>query len=514
MAKKNQEGNGTKSSHNFPPVVAVVGHVDHGKTTLLDTIRKSNIAKLETGGITQKIGASVIEVMHDKLKRRITFIDTPGHEAFFAMRSRGTKAADIGLLVISATDGVMPQTKESIKLLLDAKIQFIVVITKVDLPEKNVEKVKQQLLKENVMLEGLGGDVPVIEVSTKTNKNITELLELILLVFDLHADMFANRSKDAAFEGIVIESRMDQQSGPRTSLVVKNGTIHVRDAIVAGKITGKARTLLTDQNKHVEMATVGDAIEILGFQSVPAVGSAVYIQSSIGHGVRGPALGFPPVGAPLVSPDGAERVRAVGSPSTQVTPQDLHHDENALSIILVADTHGSLEAILNALPKEIVIVLYKTGDITHSDVFLAKSTKSIIVGFNSVLKPNVVSLAKTEKIPMKNYTLIYELLDELKDVMEGKTLALEEEVFGKAKVLASFPYEKTKVLGIVVVEGRIAKGDKVRLMRDETVIGESTIISVRQGKNPTSKIEKNTEGGIVISPLLDFTIGDVLICHR
>ncbi len=489
---KNNTANTSKSSAFFPPVVAVVGHVDHGKTTLLDTIRKSTIAQREHGGITQKIGASSIEVLHEKVKRSITFIDTPGHEAFFAMRSRGAKAADIGLLVVSATDGVMPQTKESIAILLQAKIPFIVVLTKADLPDKNPEKVKQQLLKEGVMLEGLGGDIPVIEVSAKTNKNIVELLELILLVFDMHQNQFGQRSKDVAFEGIVIESKLDQKVGPRATIIVKNGSIHARDFIITDGKEGKVRTLINDQNKHIDVATVGDAVEILGFASVPAVGSVVKKSSEFR----------------------TQSSNLAESPPAITTPNIMHHDKNALSIILIADTLGSLEAIQASLPKEIVVVLSKTGDIASSDVFLAKSTKSIIVGFNIVIKPDIMLLARTEKVPAKNYTIIYELLGELQDVLDGKALALVEEIFGKAKVLASFPFEKTKVLGIVVLEGRVARGDRVRLMRGEEVIGESSISSVRQGKNQVSKIEKGVEGGIILSPILDFTIGDMILCHR
>lgn len=491
MSKKNIA---LESSSFFPPVVAVVGHVDHGKTTLLDAIRKSNIAERETGGITQKIGASVIETMHENVRRKITFIDTPGHAAFFTMRSRGAKAADIGLLVVSAADGVMPQTKESIKLLMDAKIPFIVVITKSDLPEKNVEKVKQQVMAEGVMLEGLGGDTPFIEVSAKTNKNIHELLELILLVFDTHGEMFSKRSKDAPFEGIIIESKLDQRSGPKATMVVKNGTIHVRDEVIVDGDVSKVRSLINDQKKIQNEATVGDAVEMIGFSKVPKVGSTVQnskfrIQNS-------------------------ELENVDKTPTQPVEKTSLHHDENALSVILVVDTLGSLEAIKHALPKEIVIALEKTGDITPDDVFLAKSTKSIIVGFNISIKNDVLQLARTEKILMKNYTIIYELLDELNDVLEGKALAMEEEIYGAAKVLASFPYEKTKVLGVVVTEGRVAKGDKVRLMRGENVIGESSIVSLRQGKNQVSKIEQKGEGGVILSPFLDFTIGDMLLCHR
>ncbi|MBI2431042.1 MAG: GTP-binding protein [Candidatus Levybacteria bacterium] len=488
MGKK-EEVIKTQSTQDFPPVVAVLGHVDHGKTTLLDAVRKSTIAEGEIGGITQKIGASSIEVMHDGTKRRLTFIDTPGHQTFSAMRLRGAKVADIGLLIVSSQEGVMPQTKESISVLKKAGIPMIVVFTKVDLPEKQIEKTKQQLLKEEVFLEGLGGDVPTIEVSAKTNKNIHELLELILLVYELHGDMFMARSKDAPFTGTIIESRLDPKIGPRATVIIKNGTIHVRDVIMAEEGEVKVRSLITDKNKQVQQASVGDAVEILGFTKVPPVGSIVSENSD------------------------SQKTRKTESFEFSEKPS-FHHDEQALSIVLVADTIGSLEAITAAFSSKIVVALQKTGDITASDVFLAKSTGSIIVGFHAGIKSDVKQLGRTEKVLMKNYTIIYELLEEIQDVLDGKALALEEIIFGKAKVLASFPFDKTKVLGIVVLEGRVAKGDRVRIMRGDDIIGESTISSVRQGKNQISKIEEKKEGGIILSPFLDFTIGDMLICHR
>ncbi len=490
MGKQKEKTTTTSDIVHIPPVVTVLGHVDHGKTTLLDAIRKSTIAQKEAGGITQKIGASTIEILHEGVRRAITFIDTPGHQAFAAMRSRGALAADIGLLIVSATDGVMPQTKESIHVLQEAGIPIIVVITKIDLPEKNLEKVKQQLLKENVLLEGLGGDVALIEVSAKTNKNITELLGLILLVFEMHQDMVKDRAQDAPFQGIVIESKLDQRVGPRATIIVKNGTLRLREEIYSDQIKGKVRTLLDTQNKQIQQVSIGQAVEILGFEQTPPVGSVV---------LRG---GFVP----------SAQQELINNKDASLP--SFHRDEHALSIVLIADTLGSLEAITHALPKEIVVTMKKTGDIMSSDVFLAKSTKSIIIGFNVGVKGDIMQVARTEKVLIKNYAIIYELLDELQDVLDGKALAREEEIFGEAKILASFPFEKTKVLGIKVLGGRVAKGDKVRLMHEDSIGGESTITSVRQGKNTVSKIEQGSEGGVILAPFLDFTIGDVLICHR
>lgn len=474
------------SSDTYPPVVTVLGHVDHGKTTLLDAIRKTDIAGGEHGGITQKIGASTIEVVHEKAKRRITFIDTPGHETFAKMRSRGANVADIGLLVVSVVNGVAPQTKESIQTLKTANIPYIVVLTKADVEGKNPEKVKQQLLKEGVALEGLGGDVPYIAVSAKTGFNIGELLDLMLLVFDMH-----KKSEDPSNKsmlGIVIESRQDPKAGPKATIVVKRGIISSRDKLVCEGILARVKALFDTFGKQVPRATVGEAVEVLGFEKIPPVGAVVMFEK-----------------------DSVKTVEETSSPllkkdlSFTVKPQD------TISIILVADSYGSLEAIASALGEKIIVNLKKAGEITAADILHAKSTGSLIIGFNAGVKPEIARLAKVEKVLLKNYTIIYELLAELAEVLAGKALSLEEQILGRAKVLASFPYEKTKVLGVKILEGRIAKGDKVRLMHGENAIGDSIITSVRQGKNQISKAEQNQEAGIIISPSLDFEIGDMVL---
>ena len=499
MANKNIKNTNKSDEVIYPPVVAVLGHVDHGKTTLLDTIRKTTVALREHGGITQKIGASTVEITHEGKKRKITFIDTPGHEAFSLMRGRGVQAADIGLLVVSIVDGVKPQTKESIKLLQDSKIPFIVVLTKSDDPNKNPEKAKQQLLKEKVLLENYGGDVPVIEVSAKTNINIKELLELILLVFDVKKDSgFYKFLPSNPFSAIVIESKLDQKSGPRATIIVKNGTILLRDEIVCGDVSGRVRTIINDLGERLEKATVGDAVEILGFQEVPKVGEIVFKKSE-------KAKEELPEQIPVAEIE-PEEVAELG-PNTDV-------DINVLSVIICADSQGSLEAIVNKIPERIKVAMTKTGDIETSDVLFAKSVGAIILGFNIKIKPEVAKLAATEKILLKNYLIIYEMMDEIQDLLDGKILSLQEEVFGNAKVLARFPFEKTEVLGIVVTEGRIARGDRVRVMRKDEAIGEANISSVRQGKETVSKVETGQEAGIILTPFLDFTIGDVLISHR
>lgn len=484
MDKQNSKSN----SEFYPPVVTVLGHVDHGKTSLLDAIRKSSVAQREHGGITQSIGASSIEVVHDGEKRKITFIDTPGHATFSKMRSRGATVADIGLLIVSSADGVKPQTKESIELLKEAKIPFIAVLTKADLETKNVEKVKGELAKEGISLEGFGGDVPVIEVSAKSGMNIKELLDLILLVYQMQGQ----KTKGEEFSAIVIESRLDAKSGPKATVVIKSGELKVRETVYCESIPAKIRTLIDPSGKQVQSATVGDAVEILGFEKVPPVGGIVSLEKTAS----------------------AKVIESVTSAPLSVMDLFAEEQKGQTALVLCADTQGSLEALIAALPKEAKIVFQKTGDITPSDVNFAKSTGALVIGFNTKIAPAVANLARTEKVLMKNYTIIYELLDEINDVVAGKIEAMQEEILGVAKVLASFPYEKTKVLGVMVEDGRLARGDKIRIMRGDEQVGSSTIHSIRRGKETVSKVEKGLECGIVISPLLDFTIGDVVLSHN
>ncbi len=477
----------TNSQINFPPVVAVLGHVDHGKTTLLDAIRKTSIAAREHGGITQKIGASSVELEHEGSKRRITFIDTPGHEAFAKMRGRGAQAADIGLLIVSSVDGVMPQTKESISLLKASGVPYIVVLTKSDDQQKNPEKTKQQLVKEEVMIEGYGGQVPIIEVSAKTGANIKELLDLILLVNDLHPKS-PEISLDSPLKAIVIESKQDPKSGAKATIVIKNGKICVRDDVTTGEVTGRVRSLISDTGKSVQTASVGEAVEVLGFDKAPSVGNVAY------KGSEKPTF-------------------AEASADKQEESKRVLNGEEIVSLILVADTLGSLEAIIAALPPKINLISKKTGEITSADVLLAKSTGALVLGFNIKIRPDIAKLGSAEKVLVKNYSIIYEMLDEIKDVVDGKALSLLEEVYGTAKVLASFPFDKQIVMGIKVLEGRVAKGDKVRIERGDAIIGEGYINSVRQAKVSTSKVEAGVEAGIIIGPSIDFTIGDMVICH-
>lgn len=403
------------------------------------------------------------------------------------MRGRGTQAADIGLLVISSVDGIMPQTKESISLLTQTKIPFIVVFTKADLPDNNIVKIKQQLIKDNVTLEEFGGDTPAIEVSAKTGQNIHELLELILLVNDMRIPQTSKQ--DAPFAGIVIESRLDHTIGPVATIVIKSGSLSVGDVVYTQDSKCKVRSLITDSGERVKKVVVGDAVETLGFDSVPVVGS-------------------------IISPTHSDKDQAaLEEPLKLVGPYSPTQQKDGILIVLCADTAGSLEAIKNALPAGVKVITEKTGEITESDVLFAKSAGAIVIGFQVKMRNDILRLAINEKVLLKNYSLIYELLSELGDAVEGKKLAQEEVIYGEAKVLAKFPYEKTLVLGIRVTGGRVARGDKVRLIRAETIIGESTIASLRIGKQNTSKVEAGEEAGVILSAPLDFAVGDMLLCH-
>lgn len=476
----------------FPPVVAVLGHVDHGKTTLLDAIRKSSIADREKGGITQKIGASAVEIEHEGVKRWITFIDTPGHEAFNKMRGRGAQAADVSLLIVSAGDGVKPQTKESIEVLRETNTNFVVVLTKSDLPTANPEKVKQELLKEGIQLEGYGGETPVIEVSAKSGKNIKELLDLVLLMFDMHkSPKYAEEiSAEKPLSAVVIESRLDNRAGSKATAIIKNGSMAVRGEVTVDGETFKIRTLLNTLGKPVQHATVGDAVEILGFTTVP------------------------PVGSIITNKENAEaKVQEAQQPLKKDLVYSRQEEHKGLSVILVADSQGSLEAIVHAFPEGIKIVSQKTGEVSEADVLMAKSTGSLLLSFNTKVKPDLLTFAFAEKVLLRNYDIIYEMLDEVNDALEGKLQSQMEQIYGTARVLAKFPFEKTFAFGISVMDGRIARGDRLRIMRDDEVIGETTINSLRIGKNPTSKVEKGHEAGLVLNGGLDIMVGDVILSH-
>lgn len=483
MAKKTKKAE-QKAILSRPPIVVVLGHVDHGKTSLLDHIRQSRVAAGEHGGITQAIGAYQVPVSTKEGNRLITFIDTPGHEAFSAMRSRGAEVADIALLVVAADDGVKPQTEEAIKHIKKAAIPFVVTINKVDLPAANVEKVKRQLVKHDVLVEGYGGDVVVVPISAKTGQGINDLLEMVLLVSDLSSKPL---EPDAAFSGVVIESRRDRHTGSVATLIVKTGTLHVGDDIHAEQIAGRVRGMVDEYAKRVDSAPPGKPVEVLGWNEVPSVGAQV----SAG--------------------------KVVEKAHTAPLHDDLEipkPEKGVLNLIIKADTIGSLEALSAILPQGVTILSQGVGEITESEVLFAKTTGSIIIGFGTRVLPAASKLAELERVIIKTDPLIYRLAEEVEEVVEALKSGGLEEQLGVASILAKFTINNVTIAGAKVLDGRIARGDTVKIMREEKEIGRSRITSLKSGKKDVTKTETGAECGVGFDSPLDFAPGDAILAYR
>lgn len=486
MPAKEQLKEKTQTKTLRPPVVAVLGHVDHGKTSLLDKIRKTKVAEKEFGGITQHIGAYQIEFKG----RKITFIDTPGHEAFSKMRSRGAQATDIALLVVAADDGVMPQTKESIAHIKAAKVPLIVAINKIDLASADVQKVKQQLAQNEVMVEEYGGDVVSVPLSAKTGEGIDELLEMINLVADMQ-ELKADLETEA--EGVIIESRLDRFKGPVASVLVKKGILRVGDHLVVGEIGGKVKLMINDSGQPIKEALPSTPVEILGLEKVPRVGD-VFRKTQL-------------------LPTKAEKL------SPEKRKFEFKVEEKQFRLILKTDAEGSLESIVAAIEKiptdlEIKFILKETGDINESDVLLASSAKAILVGFNVKVSPNASRLAQEEKVLVRVYNIIYELLDELKEVIEGKVEINKEEIIGKAKIIALFGGGEGRIAGCRILEGAVSVGDKVRIIRGENEIGKAKVKSLRKVKEFINRVKASEECGMMLDPGIDFSVGDIIESYR
>jgi len=476
---------------NRPPVVAILGHVDHGKTTLLDFIRKSKLAEKEHGEITQSIGAYEITTdIKDYSTNKITFIDTPGHEAFSKLRSRGANISDIAILIIDAKDSVMPQTEESISHIKNAKIPYIVVLNKTDLKEANPEKVKADLLKFDVIVEEKGGNVPCLLISAKNGKGVQELLEsILLLASDLNLK-YDEKNEPVAY---IIETKKDKR-GIVISSIIKDGILNVGDTIYASGQKNKIRSLYNDIGEQVKTVVPSSPFEILGFSKLPEVGSI--ITTSIKK-----------------IDDSAEKI---------ITPKKilnlemlLNKDESKkLNIILKTDSKGSLEAINSSIEKKgnIEIVMQSIGDIHKSDVFLATSSKSIILGFNVGVETDAEDLAKAEKVIIKRFNIIYELIDELNEVsslLQQKDM-LAKDAKGESSVLASFIIHDQQVFGVKVVKGKINLGDIIQVFRAGVLIGKTKLVSLQIRAKTVKEVKKGEEAGIMIFPIIDIKVGDVL----
>lgn len=476
-----------------PPIVCVLGHVDHGKTTLLDYIRKSRLTTKEHGGITQKIGAyEVVCQFKGYLTNKITFIDTPGHEAFSQMRARGANIADMAILIIDAKDSVMLQTIESISHIKAAKIPFIVAINKIDLPDANIEKVKSDLVKNEVLIEGKGGNIPTVSISAKTGKGINELLETILL---LSSELNLTYNQKNSPKAYIIETKKDKR-GVVVSVIIKDGKLKIGDLIYVEGKKVKIRSMINDLGQPANEVLPSTPFELLGFDELPEVGSLITTEIRLS----------------------AKKIEKQINISDRKIDLDLilhpPHEEKQLSVIIKADSQGALEAICNSLCQKdsIKIILKAVGDINKSDTFLAKTTKSIIIGFNVDVPFEVKDLIKQEKIILKTYNIIYELLEELEEV--AKLLKEKEEkeknLKAEVKILATFIIEKEKVYGVKVNKGKINLDDQIDIYRENKLIGKSKIVSLKIRAKKVNEVKKNQEAGIIVFPPLDIRIGDVI----
>jgi translation initiation factor IF-2 len=487
-----------------PPVVTVMGHVDHGKTSLLDAIRKTKVTEREAGGITQHIGASEVEID----KKKIVFLDTPGHEAFTAMRARGAKVTDIAILVVAADDGVMPQTIEAINHAKAAKVPLIVAINKIDKPGVNPDRVKQELADQGVIIEEYGGEVICVPVSALKGQNIDGLLEMILLVAEME-ELKANPNRDAI--GVVIEAKLDKGRGPVATVLIQNGTLRVGDSVVVGNTSGRVRAMINDKGRNVSVAKPSTAIEITGLSDVPDAGDQLL------------AVADDRTARDIVE-NRKNRIKAEQLKSSQKISLDALYQQmqdgqiKELNIILKADVHGSVEAVKQSLQKlsteKVVLrpIHGGVGAITETDVMLAAASNAIIIGFNVRPTSNASALAKKEDVDIRTYRIIYNAIEDIEAAMTGMLDPEYKEVdLGKAEVRLTFKVPGSGIVaGCYVVEGKILRNASVRLVRDGIVIHEGKIDSLRRFKDDVKEVATGYECGIGLENYNDVKEGDMI----
>jgi len=490
-----------------PPVVTIMGHVDHGKTTLLDAIRQTHVVATEAGGITQHIGAYQVDVNG----RKITFLDTPGHEAFTAMRARGAKVTDIAVLVVAADDGVMPQTKESISHARAADVPIVVAINKIDLPDSNIDRVKAELAQESLQPEEWGGTTQFAEVSAKAQQNLAALLERILLVADLELDLRANPSVEAS--GPIIESRLDVGRGPVATMLVHRGTLKVGDAIVAGDAHGRVKALFNYKGEKQASAGPGDPVEILGFDKPPPAGEVARVVDSDRT-------------ARELAQRRAERLRreqlATQRPAG-VSLENLFEQMQTgviadLNLVVKGDVVGSVEAVVSELSKfehsevRLNVIHQGVGAITQNDIMLASASDALILGFN--VRPNAEAreLASREGVEIRTYNVIYKLTEDIEQALVGKLTAVKtEETIGEAEVRALFKVSRLgTIAGCMVTSGVVRRNAQVRVVRDGTVIYTTTIAALKRFKDDAREVQEGFECGILLDGFNDVKEGDVL----
>lgn len=487
-----------------PPIVTVMGHVDHGKTKLLDAIRKTNVIDTESGGITQHIGAYQVEIN----SRQITFLDTPGHEAFTALRARGANVTDIVVLVVAADDGIMPQTKEAIDHAKASKVPIIVAINKIDKPSASPDRVKQQLSEFDLTPEEWGGSTVTVGVSALKGTGIEALLEMILLVADMQ-ELKANPSCPAA--GVIIESYMDKFMGPVATVIVQEGTLRVGDAFYSGATSGKIRALMNDKGKRVSKAGPASPIKILGISSVPQAGDIFKVVASEKE-------------ARAIAEKNGQSIDQSKMRGKVVSLEDFSQkvksgDEiKGLNLIIKADVHGSQEALVKSLEElsagnmKTNIIRNSTGNITQGDIMLSKASEAIIVGFNVDFEGDTKALAESEGVDVRMYSIIYEAIDDIKMALEGMLEPeYEEVVTAHAQVRQLFKYSKVgTIAGCIVSDGKVVRGSKARVIRNGERTAEGAISTLKRFKDDVKEVAAGLECGITIANFDGLRVEDII----
>ena len=486
-----------------PPVITIMGHVDHGKTSLLDAIRTTNVVEGEAGGITQKIGA--YQVVKDG--KRITFIDTPGHEAFTDMRARGAQVTDIAILVVAADDGVMPQTVEAISHAKVAKVPIIVAVNKIDKPEANPMKVKQELMEHGIVSVEWGGDVEFVEVSAKKKINLDGLLDTILITSEI-LELKGNVRKRA--KGVVLESRLDPKIGPIADILVQEGTLKIGDVIVAGEVQGKVKALLNDKGERVNTAIVSQPVEVIGFNNVPDAGDTMYVIQNEQHAKR------------IVEEVRKERKIQETTKKTisleSLSDQLKHEDLKELNLILRADSKGSVDALRDSLLKlsndevAVNIIQAASGAITESDIKLAEAAGAIIIGFNVRPTTKALKEAETNKVEIRTSGIIYHIIEDIEKALAGMLdPEFKEEYQGRIEIKKVFKVSKVgNVAGCVVIDGKVKSDSNIRILRDNVVIYEGKLASLKRFKDDAKEVVAGQECGLGVENFNDIKDGDVV----
>lgn len=490
-----------------PPVVTVMGHVNHGKTRLLDAIRETNVMDTEAGGITQHIGAYQVEVNGQK----ITFLDTPGHQAFTAMRARGAQVTDITILVVAVDDGVMPQTLEAIDHARAAEVPIIVAINKIDKPEANPERVKQQLSDAGLFVEEWGGDTVCVQISAKEKQGISELLENLMVVAEVE-DLKADPSRPA--EGVVIEAEMDKTKGPLGTVLISSGTLRVGDTVVVGATWGRIKAMFNDAGKRVKRAGPATPVALLGLNSVPQVGD---ILTAVSDEQQARAL-IDEHELEMAQESSKQKAVSLSNVFDQISSGRVKE----LNIILKADVQGSIEPIRNSLEQlateevRVRVIHSGSGNVTESDLMLAIASKGVIIGFNTNSEPGARQQAELEGISIRYYDVIYDLVDDVSKALKGMLEPSYVEILdGRAEVRDVFSAGKRdKVAGTYITEGKVTRGDSVRIQRQGETVVESVVSSLRRFKDDVREVTSGYECGVGVKDFSDFKEGDIMEFFR